>query len=198
MKRVALFFGSFNPIHNGHLILANYIAEFCEVDEVRFIVSPQNPFKRERKLLPDGKRLTMAKTATEGYDKFSVSDIEYHLPKPSYTIDTIEEMRRTNKDESYILIMGSDNLPKFHLWRNVEKIVEACEVWVYPRPNCEAQIPLEFPEAWKKKIRILKEAPMVEISSTMVRDARKNGRDLRFFVPRNVWNMLQETTSEID
>ena len=186
MKKVALFFGSFNPIHNGHLILANYIAEYCEVDEVRFIVSPQNPFKQDRHLLPDDLRLQMVKTAIGDYPKFTASDVEFSLPKPSYTIDTLTELRRQEPDTQFALIMGGDNLQNFSKWKNVDAIVEMCEVWVYPRPNYDLQDAPTF----CGRVRILQDAPMVEVSSTVIRKAKREGRDLRFFLPLQVWKMM--------
>ncbi len=188
MKKVALFFGSFNPIHNGHLILANYIAEYCDVDEVRFIVSPQNPFKQNKHLLSDDLRLRMVKTAIADYPKFTVSDVEFRLPKPSYTIDTLLELRRQDSDTQFALIIGGDNLQNFSNWKNVDAITEMCEVWVYPRPNYS----LQDAPALGNRVKILQDAPMVEVSSTVIRRAKREGKDLRYFLPQRVWEMMPE------
>lgn len=188
MKKVALFFGSFNPIHNGHLILANYIAEYCDVDEVRFIVSPQNPFKQNKHLLSDDLRLRMVKTAIADYPKFTVSDVEFRLPKPSYTIDTLLELRRQDSDTQFALIIGGDNLQNFSKWKNVDAITEMCEVWVYPRPNYN----LQDAPALGNRVKILQDAPLVEVSSTVIRRAKREGKDLRYFLPQRVWKMMPE------
>ena len=188
MRRVALFFGSFNPIHNGHLILANYIAEYCGVDEVRFVVSPQNPFKQDKRLLPDKLRLELAQTAIGDYPKFSVSDIEFDLPKPSYTYRTLIKLREQEPETEFVLLIGGDNLRSFPQWKNAEELVKMCELWVYPRPKCDMQIPLN----WEDKVRILEDAPMIEVSSTVVRQAKRVGKDLRFFLPTEVWRKLPE------
>lgn len=195
MKKVALFFGSFNPIHYGHLILANYIAEYEEIDEVRFIVSPQNPFKKNRALMSDEWRLKMVQKAIAGYDKFSVSDVEFSLPKPSYTIDTLMHFKESEKDVEFKLVMGGDNLVDFHKWKDAEKIAEICELLVYPRPN----YPTEVPERWAKSVRMLENAPTLEISSTQIRNAWKEGKNLLFFLPREVWSAMKKMESaEID
>jgi nicotinate-nucleotide adenylyltransferase len=188
MSKVALFLGSFNPIHNGHLILANYIAEYCDVDEVRFVVSPQNPFKQDKRLLPDKLRLELAQTAIGDYPKFSVSDIEFNLPKPSYTYHTLSKLLEQEPETEFVLLIGGDNLRTFPQWKNAEELVKMCELWVYPRPKCDMQIPIN----WEDKVKILEEAPMVEVSSTAVRQAKKAGKDLRFFLPAEVWSMLPE------
>ncbi len=188
MKKVALFFGSFNPIHNGHLILANYIAEYCDVDEVLFIVSPQNPFKQDKHLLSDDLRLQMVKTAIADYPKFAVSDVEFCLPKPSYTIDTLIELRRQDPKSQFVLIIGGDNLQSFSKWRNADAITEMCEVWVYPRPNYS----LPDVSVLGGRVRILEDAPMVEVSSTVIRRAKREGKDLRYFLPLKVWQMMPE------
>lgn len=188
MRNVALFFGSFNPIHNGHLILANYIAEYAGVDEVRFVVSPQNPFKKDLNLMDDELRYQMVQKAIEGYPKFSVTNVEFSLPKPSYTYDTLSYMFEREKDVRFLLVMGGDNLPKFHMWKNAEKIVEMCEILVYPRPDS----PNEVPEQWKGRVRMLEDAPLLDISSTVIRNAVKEKKDVRYFTTKDVWEMMKE------
>ena len=195
MSKIALFFGSFNPIHNGHLILANYIAEYAGVDEVRFVVSPQNPFKKDRSLMDDCLRLSMAQKAIEGYPKFSVSDVEFTMPKPSYTCQTLQWFSEKNPEDEFLLIMGGDNLPTFDKWKNAEWIAAHYKILVYPRPGES----LSVPEQWENAVTLLRDAPLLDISSTRVRRAKKEGRDLRFFLPKEVWNMMENVDfTEVD
>lgn len=188
MKKVALFFGSFNPIHNGHLILANYIAEYAGVDEVRFVVSPQNPFKENRSLMPDDLRLRMVQTAICDYPKFSATDVEFSLTKPSYTCQTLQYLSEQYPEDEFLLIMGGDNLPTFDKWKNAEWIAENFKILVYPRPG----EPMEVPLCWRKSVTLLENAPLLDVSSTMVRRAKKEGRNLRFFLAKGVWEMMDE------
>jgi len=185
-KKVALYFGSFNPIHIGHLALANYIAEFADVDEVRFIVSPQNPFKRNEALLDDQIRLELVHAAIKGYGKFSVSDIEFHLSKPSYTYQTLTEFSKSEPECDFTLIMGGDNLEKFALWRNYEWILENHSILVYPRPGYNNEIP----KGWAHVSLI--NAPNLEISSTFIRESLHNGKDVRFFLPEAVYSEIKK------
>ncbi len=167
-------------------MLANYIAEYEQVDEVRFVVSPQNPFKENKNLLPDGLRLDLVRRAVEGYPKFSVSDVEFSLPKPSYTFDTLSVLTRQEPDTRFALVMGGDNLSGLSQWKNIEGIMEMCDVWVYPRPGCDMTVPA----CWKDNIRVLQNVPMMEVSSTMIRQAMMEGKDLRYFMPKEVKDNL--------
>lgn len=188
MSKVALFFGSFNPIHIGHLALANHIAEFGGVDEVRFVVSPQNPFKRNADLMEDDIRLSWVKQAIGDYPRFSVSDIEFSMPKPSYTSDTLERLSSLEPGNEFILVMGGDNLSSFSGWRRYEWILEHYRILVYPRLD----VATEIPEAWSSRIRMLANAPRIEVSSTFVRNSIKDGKDVRFFLPEQIWTSVRD------
>jgi len=188
MRRVALFFGSFNPIHIGHLALGNYVAEFGGVDEVRFVVSPHNPLKERGGLMDDGFRLEMVRRAIEGYPKFGVSDVEFRLPKPSYTYDTLTFMSQEEPDVKFVLIMGGDNLDLFRKWRNYDKIMEQYEVLVYPRPDSSNEVPDDY-----KNVNVI-DAPLIEVSSTFIRESLRDGKDVRFFMPQGVAEMMSQNS----
>ena len=188
MSKVALFFGSFNPIHIGHLALANHIAEFGGVDEVRFVVSPQNPFKQNLSLMDDEVRLSWAKQAVGDYPRFSVSNIEFSMPKPSYTSDTLERLSSMEPGNEFILVMGGDNLASFSGWRRYEWILEHYRILVYPRLDG----PTEIPEEWSSRITMLSDAPRIEVSSTFVRKSIMEGKDVRFFVPQCIWTSVRD------
>lgn len=185
-KRVALFCGSFNPIHVGHLALCNHIAEYTDVDEVRFVVSPQNPFKVNADLLDDNIRLEMVELATCGYKKFLVSDIEFSLEKPSYTYITLQKLSELEPETKFILIMGGDNLDAFRKWKNWEWIMSNYEIWVYPRLGSTNEIPGDFVNFRKV------ETPIIEISSTFVRQSIAQGRDVRYFLPKDVFEFIEK------
>lgn len=185
-KRVALFCGSFNPIHIGHLALCNYIAEYTDVDEVRFVVSPQNPFKVNVDLLDDNIRLEMVKLATKGYGKFTVSDIEFTLDKPSFTYITLQKLTELEPNTKFILIMGGDNLDAFRKWKNWEWIMEHYEIWVYPRLGSTNEIPNDFINFHRV------ETPMIEISSTFVRQSIAQCKDVRYFLPKEVYEYIEK------
>jgi nicotinate-nucleotide adenylyltransferase len=194
-KEIGLFFGSFNPIHNGHLMIANYMAEFMTLDQVWFVISPQNPFKADQQLLQDYHRRELAQRAVGDYLKFRVSAVEFQLPKPSYTIDTLSFLTEKYPDYQFSIIMGSDQLPNFHRWKNPEQILDRYKILVYPRMvNREAgdgvcnteDIKVNHPSVTMVK------APKIEISSTFLRNAIKNGKDVRFFMPEATWQYLEE------
>jgi nicotinate-nucleotide adenylyltransferase len=186
MKKTALFFGSFNPVHVGHLALANYIAEFTDVDEVRFIVSPHNPLKDESELLDDSLRLEMLRRSISGYSKFSVSDIEFSLPKPSFTFQTLSVLSQQEPDTQFILIIGGDNVDIFDKWKNYEWIMENYHILVYPRIGATNQIP----DNYSNMTHI--NAPIIEISSTFIRESIRAGKDIRFFLPEAACQMMME------
>jgi len=185
-KKVGLFFGSFNPVHNGHLIIANYILEYTELEQIFFVVSPQNPFKEKASLLEDYHRLALVKEAIGETRKYHACDIEFKMPKPSYTIDTLTYLKEKYPEKEFSLIMGSDNLKSFHKWKNSQQIVDNHKIYVYPRPNFDAS---KFKEV--KNVTIV-EAPLMEISATFIRNAVKEKKDIRFFMPSSAWNYLKE------
>lgn len=184
--RTALFFGSFNPVHIGHLAIANHIAEFGEVDEVWFVVSPHNPHKDKSTLLPERERYNMVYQSIGDYSKFKVSDIEFKLPQPSYTIHTLTHLREKYPTRDFSLILGSDNLINFHKWKNADLILEKYPLIVYPRPETPAEVLEKYPQ-----IKLV-DAPRMDVSSSFVRQAIKQGKDVRFFVPEGAWKILSE------
>lgn len=184
-KQVGLYFGSFNPIHIGHMAIANYMVEYMNLEEFWFIVTPQNPHKEKKNLLHDYDRLELVKRAVEGDLRLQVSDIEFYLPKPSYTIDTLVYLKERNPSLSFKILIGSDNLHNFHRWKNYESIVENFGVLVYPRYDYDGLSHLLHPN-----ITIADKAPRMEISSSFIRKAIKEGKDIRHFLPPGVWKYI--------
>nr|WP_321451086.1 nicotinate (nicotinamide) nucleotide adenylyltransferase [uncultured Carboxylicivirga sp.] len=180
MKQIGLFFGSFNPIHIGHLALANYMCEFEEMDEVWFVVSPQNPFKITDDLLNTDERIIMAKLATAAYPKFKVEDIETRMPKPSYTIDTLTELRKEHNDCFFNIIMGADNIVNVHQWKDSDRIISDYCILVYPRTGYTTNN-LSLPLSVK-----ITDAPIIEISSTQIREWLKKGLNIPYFITPSV------------
>ena len=159
MKKIGLFFGSFNPVHIGHLILANYFTENTDLEEVWLVVSPQNPFKQKQSLLANHHRLQLVNRAVEEYPKLKVSDIEFGLPTPSYTSTTLAHLEEKYPEKDFALLIGEDNLCTFHKWKNYQLILERHQLYVYPRVNVN-EIPAEFKEHPKIK---LVNAPRIEL-----------------------------------
>ncbi|MDD2380528.1 MAG: nicotinate (nicotinamide) nucleotide adenylyltransferase [Mariniphaga sp.] len=186
-KIIGLYFGSFNPVHIGHLVIANYMVEYAELDELWFIVSPQNPHKQKASLLNDHDRLELVQLAIEGDSRFRVSDIEFSLPKPSYTIETLTYLKKRHPGLFFKILMGSDNLENFHKWKNYKIIVDDFGVIVYPRPEFDASQIKQH-----KNIQIASEAPLMEISSSYIREGLKEGRDMRHFLPPKVWALIDK------
>lgn len=185
-KETGLYFGSFNPVHIGHLAIANYMVEFTGLDEFWFVVSPQNPHKQKANLLNDYDRLEMVKLAVEGDDRLQVSDIEFFLQKPSYTVDTLAYLKDRYPNRIFKILMGSDNLENFHKWKNFDVILENYGVLVYPRPGFDKEKVQPH-----KNILIAENAPQMEISSSFIRNAIKNGKDVRHFLPPKVWEYIE-------
>ncbi|GIV27732.1 MAG: putative nicotinate-nucleotide adenylyltransferase [Bacteroidia bacterium] len=174
-KKIGLFFGSFNPIHIGHLAIANYFAEFTDLNEIWFVVSPHNPLKEKKSLLAQHHRFYMVNLAIEDYPKFRSSDIEFHLPQPSYTIHTLAHLKEKYPHYHFALLLGQDNLSTFHKWKNFEVILEKYKLYIYPRPN---STPSDFDNHPNV---VFTDAPQIEISSTFIRNAIKEKKDIRFF-----------------
>ncbi|MDO9510568.1 MAG: nicotinate (nicotinamide) nucleotide adenylyltransferase [Bacteroidales bacterium] len=181
-----LFFGSFNPIHVGHMVLANYFAEFVGLNELWFVVSPHNPLKERVSLLADHHRIEMVNLAIADDPRFRASDIEFHLPKPSYTIHTLTYLEEKYPGRKFALIVGGDNLESFNKWKNPEVILERFPLLVYARPGFDGGEFLKHPS-----VRIF-EAPLMEISSSMIRMAIRQGKNMRFFLPPGVWKYMEE------
>ncbi|MEE1884544.1 nicotinate (nicotinamide) nucleotide adenylyltransferase [Pedobacter flavus] len=182
---VGLFFGSFNPIHAGHLMIAQYLSNFTSLTEVWLVVSPQNPLKNKKSLANAFDRLEMAKLATEKSEKIKVSDIEFNLPKPSFTVDTLTYLKEKYPNKEFAVIMGSDNLSSFKKWKNYEVILNNYSIYVYPRPGFEAN---EFEN--HPNIHITA-TPLMEISSTFVREAIKKNKSIQYFVPDSVIEFIE-------
>lgn len=187
MKKVGLFFGSFNPIHIGHLILANYIIENTDMDELWFVVSPQNPFKDKKSLLKDHNRLDMVQLAVKNYPKLRASNVEFSLPIPSYTIDTLAYLHEKHPEYSFSLIMGEDNLKGLKKWKNSETLIKNYQIIVYPRITTEGEKPAENVE--HENISIVK-APIIELSATEIRKMIKEGKNVRPMLPPEVFEYL--------
>ena len=187
MKKIGLFFGSFNPIHIGHLILANYILENSDMDELWFVVSPQNPFKEKKSLLKDHNRLDMVQLAVKNYPKMRASNVEFSLPQPSYTIDTLTYLREKYPDHSFSLIMGEDNLGSLHKWKNFENLIKNHHIIVYPR-MFEGE--KKDPEYLQHENISLIEAPVIELSATEIRNMIKDGKNVRPMLPPEVFDYL--------
>ena len=184
--KVGLFFGSFNPIHNGHLAIADVMADKTDLKEIWFIVSPQNPFKTSKSLLHEFDRLKMVELAIGHNYKFRASDIEFSMPKPSYTVDTLTYLSDQHKDKEFSLIIGEDNLVHFHKWKNYQAILENHGLYVYPRPKVD-----------KSKIMVdhrhiqYVDSPLMDISATFIREAIKNNHSVQYLLPESVANYIR-------
>lgn len=187
MKKIGLFFGSFNPIHIGHLILANYILEKSDMDELWFVVSPQNPFKDKKTLLNDHNRLEMVNLAVQNYPKMRASDVEFALPKPSYTIDTLTYLHEKFPDYQFSLIMGEDNLAGLKKWKNADILVKNHQIIVYPRVFDEAKQESDYLQ--NENISVIK-APIIELSATEIRSMIKEHKNVRPMLPPEVFDYL--------
>ena len=185
-KKIGLFFGSFNPIHVGHLIIANYMANFTELDEVWFVISPQNPFKEKKSLGNIYDRLEMVNLAIEGAEKLRASDIEFKLPQPSYTINTLVHLEEKYPNRDFVLIMGEDNLAGFTKWKNADIILRDYRIIVYPRPGYDGGDLKDHPSV------TMTNTPVMELSSTFVRKAIKEGKNIKFFIPDKVLEFIDK------
>jgi len=181
-----LYFGSFNPIHIGHLAIANFMVEFSELEQLWFVVSPQNPLKQKQSLLQDYHRLEMVQLAVEDDDRFRASDIEFRLPTPSYTIDTLTYLEEKYPGREFQLVMGADGLRTFHKWKHADLIVQKYHRLIYPRPGTDREMASQSPNA------TLVDAPMMDISSSFIRQAIKEGKDVRHLVPARAYTYMRE------
>lgn len=181
-----LYFGSFNPIHIGHMAIANFMIEFSELDQLWFVVSPQNPLKEKKSLLKDYHRLEMVRLAVEEDDRLRASDIEFHLPTPSYTIDTLAYLEEKHPGTEFQLVMGSDGLHTFHKWKHAELITQKYHRLIYPRPGTDMKAVSLLPNA------TLVDAPLMEISSSFIRMAIREGKDIRHLVPSKAYKYMRE------
>lgn len=192
MKNIALFFGSFNPIHVGHLAIANQVANQENIDKCWFVVSPQNPFKEKKTLLDDHHRLRMVQEAVEDNDQLEVSDIEFKLPQPSYTVDTLIHLKEKHPDYNFTLVMGEDNIKSFHKWKNHEVILRDYQILVYPRVNVAVN-ETALPEILShKKVTYLKEMPIMNISASFIRNEIKHKKSIKYLVTDPVLKYIEE------
>lgn len=180
-----LFFGSFNPIHNGHLAIARYLLDNSYCREIWFVVSPQNPLKQDKSLLEEEKRLEIVKAAIGGDSRMATCDIEFTMPRPSYTIDTLRKLENNNPGRQFALIIGGDNLRDFHLWRNYDMIARCYRILVYPRPGIIVPQP-----DWENVILV--DAPLADISSTEIRERIQAGEDVSFYVPPKASDLIEK------
>lgn len=185
--KIGLFFGSFNPIHIGHMALANYFIEYSDLDKLWFVISPHNPLKKKESLLNDQFRLEMVEHAIEKDARFLACDIEFHMPQPSYTIDTLSYLSEKHPRDNFILIMGSDGLPHFHKWKNYQEIIKHYTRFIYPR---KTHVPIDYSK--HSNTRLLEEAPIIEISSSFIRNSMKEGKDVRHFLPAKVFEYIEK------
>jgi nicotinate-nucleotide adenylyltransferase len=184
--KIGLFFGSFNPIHIGHLAIANYIKEFSDLDEIWLVVSPQNPLKKKKTLLNEYERLKMVELALQNEDKIKPSDIEFRLPKPSFTIDTLTYISEKFPKNDFALILGTDNFESFHKWKNYEEILKHYRLYVYPRPGYSLR-------NYKNHSGIIQiDAPIMEISSSFIRKSIQEGKNIKYFLPERVYQYINE------
>ncbi|WP_340066316.1 nicotinate (nicotinamide) nucleotide adenylyltransferase [Ascidiimonas aurantiaca] len=188
MKKVGLYFGTFNPIHVGHLIIANHMVEFSDLEEVWLVVTPHNPVKKKSSLLEDHHRYQMVWEATKEYSKLKPSNIEFNLPQPNYTVKTLLHLQERYPHIIFSLIMGEDNLKNFHKWKNYEAILENHHLFVYPRIS-KNQIDPRLEN--HSHIHYIK-APVMEISSTFIRKSIGDGKNIRPLLPEAVWKYLDE------
>ncbi|RYE28289.1 MAG: nicotinate-nucleotide adenylyltransferase [Sphingobacteriaceae bacterium] len=182
--KIGLFFGSFNPIHTGHLIIASYMAHHTDLDKIWLVVSPHNPLKKADDLINTYDRLEMAKLATETSDKLEVSDIELKLPRPSYTIDTLTHLHEKFPQHQFVLIMGSDNLKSLHKWKNYELLLRDYHIYVYPRPGFDDAVFNTHSSV------TITDTPLIEISSTFIRKSIAQNKNVQYFLPDNVLEFI--------
>ncbi len=181
---IGLFFGSFNPIHIGHLVLAEYMTGFTSLEQVWFVVSPHNPLKSKDSLLEDHHRLEMVHLAVDDDNRFRVSDIEFRMPQPSYTIDTLTYMKEKFSDHKFSLIMGADNLESFHKWKNAGKIIQDYHRFVYPRHGLSSE------NLQSHENITFVNAPRIEVSSSFIRQSIRQGKSIKYFLPEKVFEYL--------
>ncbi|MFM6938013.1 MAG: nicotinate (nicotinamide) nucleotide adenylyltransferase [Aquirufa sp.] len=186
--KIGLYFGTFNPIHVGHLIIANHMAEHADLDQVWMVVTPHNPLKKKSTLLADHHRLEMVFLATEDFPKIKPSDIEFKLSQPNYTVNTLVHLEEKYPEHTFSLIMGEDNLKSFHKWKNYEAILAHHEIYVYPRVGLTDE---NDNDLFKNHPKIhLIDAPVVELSSTAIREHIKKGKNVLPLLPPKVWEYI--------
>jgi nicotinate-nucleotide adenylyltransferase len=184
--RTGLFPGSFNPVHLGHLIIAHHLLQYTDLNEIWFVISPQNPLKDNSDLLSEGIRLELLKLAIDTQPGFILCERELSMDRPSYTYKTLEVLKNENPERDFVLIIGSDNLEVFDQWKEYKKILAGTDIYVYPRKGMQGSAFIEYP-----RVKAV-DAPMIEISSTFIREAFHAGRDPRFMLPEKVFRKIKE------
>ena len=192
MAKIGLYFGSFNPVHIGHTAIAGYMTEFEGLDQVWFVVSPHNPLKKKETLLDDHQRLYMTQLALGDNDKLRTSDVEFRLPVPSYTIDTLTCLKEKYPGNKYCLVMGEDNLYTLHKWKNAKLILKEHPVYVYPRPDTAKPSSAILEQLLDSAEITFSEAPLMEISGTFIRDGIRKGKDMSYYLSPAVWKYIRE------
>jgi len=183
--KIGLFFGSFNPIHIGHLAIANFMLEFTDLEKIWFVISPHNPLKNKASLLPDYHRFEMVYKAIEDDFDMKAIDIEFKMPQPSYTIDTLVRLKEKYPQHQFVIIMGGDSLESIPKWKNYQTLLDQYQIYVYKRPFAES------PENLHSNV-ILFDAPQMDISASFIRNAISSGKNIRYFLPSKVWEYIQE------
>jgi nicotinate-nucleotide adenylyltransferase len=183
--KIGLLFGSFNPVHIGHMIIANYMANHTDLDKVWLVVSPQNPLKKYGDLINTYDRLEMARLATDNATNLAVSDVELQLPQPSYTIDTLTHLKEKYPQHEFAIIMGSDNLVTLHKWKNYKLILRDYQIYVYPRPGYENTDLATHPSVH------ITMTPLMELSATFIRKSIAEKKNVQFFVPEPVLKFIE-------
>jgi nicotinate-nucleotide adenylyltransferase len=195
--KVGLYFGTYNPIHVGHLVIANYMVDYTDLDQVWLVVTPQNPHKNKASLLSDYHRLAIVRIAVEGNDKLKASNIEFDLPKPSYTITTLTYIQEKYPDHDFSLIMGEDNLRTLHKWKNHNEIIDNHQIYVYPRALTEQeredQLKLQTENSFESLASVtLCDAPVMKVSSSFIRKAIKDKKDVQYLLTEPVYKYVKE------
>lgn len=184
--KVGLFFGSFNPIHHGHLIIAQAVLNQTDMKQIWFVVSPQNPHKKSKTLLHEFDRLDMVERAIEDNFQFKSCDIEFQLSKPSFTIDTLIHLSEKHLEHEFSLIIGGDNLKQFKSWKNYDKILDYFQLIVYPRDEDKSS------DLWNHPKVLTVSAPILHISATYIRECIKNGSSIKYLLPDNVEQLISQ------
>ncbi len=183
--KIGLYFGSFNPIHVAHLIIANHILNETDIEKIWFVVSPQNPFKSEKNLLNEYHRLHLVRLATENDNRIKASDIEFGLPKPSYTVNTLAYLAEKYPEHEFCIVMGSDSFQNLDKWKNFEVIVKSCPVYVYRRQGFEVD------NHFNARLHIV-DAPLLQLSATHIRKCIAEGKSIRYMVPDAVLEEIEK------
>lgn len=185
--KIGLFFGTYNPIHVGHMVIANYMVEYTDLDRIWIVVTPHNPFKEKKSLLADYHRLQLVKIAIGDDNRFKASEIEFNLPQPNYTIHTLTYLKEKYPEDDFVLVMGADNLNHFKKWKNYGEILENHEVYVYPRIEGG-----DFDDLDQHPKVSFHDAPIMQVSSSFLRKAIRQKKDVRHYLPKEVHEYISE------